>query len=90
MKITKCWDYTTGEYVTRIVEGKRKCTVRVGSSLRLDIANDDSLDLDYSIDEVEIKIVGDRELAIQAAGENGLRAYIEEYLRMKRSDRIFY
>jgi ASC-1-like (ASCH) protein len=90
MKVTKGWDYLAGEYVTRIEEGKRKCTVRVGNSLRVDIANDDSLDSDYSLDEVELKIIGDKELAIQAAGEKGLRAFIEEYLKMKRSDKIFY
>ena len=84
MKITKYWDYASGEYVTRIVEGKRSCTIRVGSSLELDIANDDSLELDYSIDELVIKVSGDKELAIRAAGEDGVRTYLDEYLRMKR------
>lgn len=84
MKITKGWDYASGEYVTRIEEGKRSCTVRVGSVLDVDYANDDSLELDYSIDELVIKISGDKELAIRAAGAEGLKAYLNEYLSMKR------
>jgi hypothetical protein len=84
MKIKKGWDYATGEYVTRIVDGNRKCTVRVGSTLDVDVAADDSLELDYSIDDLIIKISGDRELAIEATEEQGLRAYLNEYLEMKR------
>ncbi len=84
MKITKGWDYASGEYVTRIVEGKRSCTVRVGSVLDVDYANDDSLELDYSIDDLVIKISGDKELAVRAAGAEGLKAYLNEYLSMKR------
>nr|MDO8081812.1 hypothetical protein [Candidatus Freyarchaeota archaeon] len=84
MKITKSWDYATGEYVTKIVEGKRKCTIKVGSTLDMDVAGDDALELDYSIDDLVINISGDKELAIQAAGAKGLRAYLNEYLEMKR------
>jgi hypothetical protein len=84
MKITKGWDYATGEYVTRIVEGEKGCTVRVGSSLTLDVASDDSFELDYSIDELVIKVSGDKELAIRAAGSEGLRAYLNEFLSRKR------
>ncbi|MEM2144559.1 MAG: hypothetical protein QW279_04310 [Candidatus Jordarchaeaceae archaeon] len=84
MKIKKSWDYKTGEYVTKIVEGKRKCTIRVGPTLKIDIANDDALELDYSLDDLTIKISGDKELALQAAGTKGLRTYLNEYLEMKR------
>ncbi|WXG41421.1 MAG: hypothetical protein WED07_11760 [Candidatus Freyarchaeum deiterrae] len=84
MKITKSWDYATGEYVAKIVEGKRKSTVRVGSTLDVDVARDDALDLDYSIDDLAVKVSGDKELAIQAAGAKGLKAYLNEYLEMKR------
>lgn len=84
MKITKGWDYATGEYVTRIVEGEKRCTVRVGSSLNLDVASDDSSELDYSINELVIKVSGYKELAIRAAGADGLKTYLNELLEMKR------
>ncbi|MEM3585820.1 MAG: hypothetical protein QXO71_00740 [Candidatus Jordarchaeaceae archaeon] len=90
MKIKKSWDHKTGEYVTKITEGKRKCTVKVGSTLKVDVADDDALELDYSIDELTIEVDGDKELALQAAGPKGLRAYLDEFLQMKREGVLLY